>query len=79
MSQTIKTAFAKALADAKSDPDAIADIIETLLTSVSMAISVQARGDAKIMGELLEGSSAYLFSRAGDFQKMGAFIGKIAK
>lgn len=79
MSQTIKTAFAKALADAKSDPDAIADIIETLLTSVSMAISVQARGDAKIMGELLEGASAYLFSRAGDFQKMGAFLGKITK
>ena len=79
MSPKIQVAFAAALADAKSDPDAVADIIETLLTSVSMAISVQARGDAKIMGELLEGSSAYLFSRAGDFQKMGEFVGKIAK
>ena len=79
MSQTVQAVLAKAIADAKSDPEAIADIIETLLTSVSMAISVQARGDAKIMGELLEGSSAYLFSRAGDFQKMGEFVGKIAK
>jgi len=79
VSPKIQVAFAAALADAKSDPDAVADIIETLLTSVSMAISVQARGDAKIMGELLEGSSAYLFSRAGDFQKMGEFVGKIAK
>lgn len=79
MSQKIQVAFAAALADAKSDPDAVADIIETLLTSVSMAISVQARGDAKIMNTLLEGSSAYLFERAGDFQKMGAFVGKIAK
>jgi len=79
VSLPIKIAFAKALADAKSDPDAVADLIETLLTSLSMAIAVQARGDAKIMGELLEGSSAYLFSRAGDFQKMGEFVGKIAK
>lgn len=79
MSPKIQVAFAAALADAKSDPDAVADIIETLLTSVSMAISIQARGDTKIMGELLEGSSAYLFSRAGDFQKMGAFIGKVTK
>lgn len=79
MSPKIQVAFAAALTDAKSDPDAIADIIETLLTSVSMAIAVQARGDAKLMNELLEGSSAYLFSRAGDFQKMGAFVGKITK
>ena len=77
MSRIIKTAVAKAMAEAKSDPDAVADIMETLLTSLSMAVSVQARGDAKLMNELLEGSSAYLFSRAGDFQKMGAFIGKV--
>ena len=79
MSQTVQAVLAKAIADAKSDPEAIADIIETLLTSVSMAISVQARGDATLMNTLLEGSSAYLFERAGDFQKMGAFIGKITK
>jgi len=79
MSQIIKTAFAKALAEAKNDPDAIAEIMETLLTSLSMVISVQARGNTELMGELLEGSSAYLFSRAGDFQKMGEFVGKIAK
>lgn len=79
MSQIIQTAFAKALAEAKSDPDAVAEIMETLLTSLSMAISVQARGDAKLMNELLEGSSAYLFSRAGDYQKMGEFIGKAAE
>jgi len=79
VSQTVQAVLAKAIADAKSDPDAAADLIETLLTSLSMAIAVQARGDAKIMGELLEGSSAYLFSRAGDFQKMGAFVGKITK
>ena len=42
MSQTIKTAFAKALAEAKNDPDAIAEILETLLTSLSMVISIQA-------------------------------------
>ncbi len=77
MSQIIKSAFAKALGEAKSDPDAVADIMETLLTSLSMAISVQARGDAKLISELLEGSSAYLFSRAGDFQKMGEFIGRV--
>jgi len=79
MSRIIQSAFATAMARAKSDPDAIADIIETLLTSISMAISVQARGDARLMNELLEGSSAYLFNRAGDFQKMGAFLGKITK
>lgn len=79
MSNMIRAAFTKAMAEAKSDPDAVAGIIETLLTSVSMAISVQARGDYKLMSELLEGSSAYLFSRAGDFQKMGAFMGKITK
>ena len=77
MSAVIRAAFTKAMADAKSDPDAIADIMEALLTSLSMAISVQARGDAKLMNELLEGASAYLFSRAGDFQKMGAFIGRV--
>lgn len=77
MSQIIKAVVAKALAEAKSDPNAVAEIMETLITSLSMAISVQARGDAKLMNELLEGSSAYLFSRAGDFQKMGAFIGKV--
>jgi hypothetical protein len=44
-----------------------------------MAISVQGRGDPKLMGELLEGVSAYLFSRAGNFQKMGAFIAKAAE
>lgn len=79
MSKTIKIAVAKAMAEAKSDPDAVAEIMETLLTSLSMAISVQARGNAKLMSELLEGSSAYLFSRAGDFQKMGEFIGKVTK
>lgn len=79
MSNVIRAAFTKAMAEAKSDPDAVAEIIETLLTSVSMAISVQARGNSKLMSELLEGSSAYLFSRAGDFQKLGAFMGKIAK
>lgn len=78
MSQIIKTAFAKALAEAKSDPEKVADIIETLLSSATIAISVQARGNTALMSELLEGSSAYLFSRAGDFQKMGAFIGKVA-
>lgn len=35
MSQIIKTAFAKALAEAKSDPEKVADIIETLLSSVA--------------------------------------------
>lgn len=77
MSNVIRAAFTKAMAEAKSDPDAIADIMETLLTSASMAISVQARGNTELMGELLEGSSAYLFSRAGDFQKMGEFAGKV--
>ena len=79
MTQIIKTAVAKAMAEAKTDPDALADILETLLTSISMVISVQARGDARLMNELLEGSSAYLFSRAGDFQKMGAFIDKVTR
>lgn len=76
MSQIIKTAFAKALAEAKSDPEKVADILETLLSSATIAISIQARGNTELMGELLEGSSAYLFSRAGDFQKMGEFIAK---
>ena len=79
MSQIIKTAFAKAMSEAKNDPDAMAEIMEILLTSLSMAISIQARGNTELMGELLEGSSAYLFSRAGDFQKMGEFIGKASK
>lgn len=79
MSDSIRAAFAKAMHGAKNDPDALAEILETLLTSISMVISVQARGNSTLMSELLEGSSAYLFSRAGDFQKMGAFMGKIAK
>lgn len=79
MSNVIRAAFTKAMAEAKSDPDAVAEVIETLLTSVSMAIAVQARGNTELMSELLEGSSAYLFSRAGDFQKMGEFVGKVAK
>jgi hypothetical protein len=76
---TIQAAFAKAMAEANSDPEKVADIIEILITSLNMAISVQGRGDPKLMGELLEGTSAYLFSRAGDFQKMGAFIAKVAE
>lgn len=76
MSVILKTAFAKALAEAKNDPEEVAKIIETLISSVTIAISVQARGNTELMSELLEGSSAYMFSRAGDFQKMGAFIAK---
>lgn len=79
MSQIIKTAFAKALAEAKNDPEEVASILETLLSSATIAISVQSRGNTELMGELLEGSSAYLFSRAGDFQKMGEFIAKAIK
>lgn len=79
MSQIIKTAFAQALAEAKSDPEKVATILETLLSSATIAISVQARGNTVLMGELLEGSSAYLFSRAGDFQKLGEFIAKTVK
>lgn len=79
MSQIIKTAFAKALAEAKNDPEEVASILETLLSSATIAISVQSRGNTALMGELLEGSSAYLFSRAGDFQKMGAFIAEAIK
>lgn len=74
MSEPIKAAFAKAMHDAKGDPEKVAEVLETLLTSVSMCVASQAGGNAKAMNELLEGASSYLFDRAGDFQKMGAFM-----
>lgn len=72
--EPIKTGFAKAMHGAKGEPEAQAEILETLLASVGMCVAASARGDAKAMNELLEGASAYLFESAASFQKLGAFM-----
>lgn len=77
LAEPIKTSFAKAMSDARGRPEVHAEILETLLTSLSMCIATQAKGNPKLMNELLEGASGYLFERAADFQKLGAFMGAI--
>ncbi len=72
--EPIKSAFAKAMHEAKGNPEAQSEILEALLASVGMCVAASAKGDAKVMGELLEGATAYVFESAASFQKLGAFM-----
>lgn len=69
----IKVATSKALADAKT-PEQQSEVLETMLTSVSLMVSTMGRGNAAMTNQLLEGATAYLFERATGFQKFGAFM-----
>lgn len=75
----IKAAFAKAMGEAQTNPEALAAILETLLTSVSMCVGTMSGGNPTLVNELLEGASGYLFERAEGHRKLGAFMASASR
>jgi hypothetical protein len=62
------------LAAAKGNPDRAAEMIERLLNSLAFTISIACGGDAKGMGEMLQGAEAYLYEAAADHQKVAGAL-----
>ena len=63
---------------AKSDPERISDMLESLLNSTAFTIAIFGKGNIALMNELSEGAEGYLFERAVDLAKVGKLIDGIA-
>jgi hypothetical protein len=75
LTNPIKNAIAEALKEAKGSPEKPAELVEALATGVGMCVAVSSRGNAKAMGEFLEGTTQLIYEQAAFYQKFGAFMG----
>lgn len=54
----------------KHDPEAMSDMLESLLNSAAFTLALFGRGNIAAMSELAEGAEGYLMERATDFCKV---------
>ncbi len=54
----------------KHDPDAMSDMLESLLSSAAFTLALFGRGNIQAMSELAEGAEGYLLERSTDFCKV---------
>lgn len=64
---------------ASGDADRIAENVAELAKAIAFMIAVGAKGDAKKMNELLEGTSNLMFETAGDFVGLASLMEMVRK
>ncbi len=56
------------------DPDAMSEMLESLLNSAAFTLALFGRGNIAAMSELAEGAEGYLLERSTDFCKVVRFM-----
>lgn len=64
---------------ATGNPDAMAEIYETLASSLGTAVAQGCGGNSKMMGVMLEGLSQHMMAVASERQPIMAFLTKFQK